>query len=360
MDGVHPMNTYVPLHVIGVDHLIGSTAITVSFQIPPEHAQKFTWQPGQHLPIRVVVDGQQHLRTYTISASGHTGEPLRITVKRVPGGKVSNWINDHVRVGDQIEAAAPRGQFICDVAAAQRRTLYFIGAGSGITPLYAMATAALAAEPDSQVFLLYGNHNAKTVIFADELKALSDSHGDRFAVKHVWSDTWASWQSPFAKGRVNTEVLEKFFDELPPYAQDAQYYVCGPSTMNIDVTASLQRLDVPLSRIHTESFGGATPGDRATDNAVAADAAIVVDADRYQIHVPEGQTVLEAALSAHVPAPFSCQAGVCGTCVAALDSGTVHQRAAMALSEDDLASDKILTCQAVPTSRQISVSYKTR
>lgn len=354
------MNTYVPLQVIGVDNMIDSKATTVSFQVPTDHVQDFTWQPGQHLPIRVVVDGQQHLRTYTISASGHTAEPLRITVKRVPGGVVSNWINDHVRVGHQIEAASPRGQFRCDVAATKRRTLYFIGAGSGITPLYAMATAALVQEPESQVFLLYGNHNAKTVIFADELKALSDTHSDRFAVKHVWSDTWASWQSPFAKGRINTEVLEKFFDEHPPYAQDAQYYICGPGTMNADVTANLQRLDVPLSRIHTESFGGAMVGGEATDNAVAADAAVAVDADRYQVHVPPGQTVLEAALNAQVPAPFSCQAGVCGTCVATLESGTVHQRATMALSEDDLASGKILTCQAVPTSPELNVSYKTR
>ena len=147
-------------------------ATTVRFAVPPALSDTFRWQAGQHVTLRFRIEGAEVRRSYSISETPTSGESLRITVKRVKDGLVSNHVNDCITAGDAVDVMPPFGGFYLDPEPQGRRTYYFFGAGSGITPLYAMIRSVLAAEPYSVARLAYGNVNADSVIFREALAGL--------------------------------------------------------------------------------------------------------------------------------------------------------------------------------------------
>lgn len=348
---------FVRLAVAHVRNELGGAAKTLVFDVPPSQAERFRWRPGQHVTPRVHLDGEELRRSYSISSSPYGDEGLRITVKRVAGGRVSNFINDRIEAGHELEVMPPFGGFCLDPGLRLRRTHYFFGAGSGITPLYSMLHSVLEAEPYSVAHLIFGNTNADTILFRDALDALRAAHPRRLTVSHVLSSpSMGSSVSPWRTGRLDARSIEAVFAEHPPYAQDTQYYVCGPGDMNAAVRGALMGLDVPQSRIHEESYGGAIEEDRSIEG-IAATARVLLAGREHTVPIAAGQTVLQAVRSASLTPPFSCQSGVCGACRGHLREGHVHLRARMALEDSELERGAILTCQAVPTTPSLSVVY---
>lgn len=346
-----------PLRVLDTRTELGGMAKTVMFDVPQALRDTFAWRAGQHLSFRLNVNGEEQRRSYSISSSPVTGEPLRITVKRVKGGVLSTHINTTVQKGDVIDVMPPFGGFCLDPGATARRTHYFFGAGSGITPLYAMLGSVMAGEPNSFAHLAYGNSNEKSILFEDALNAFREAHPDRLSIHHVFSRPgWWSSADYWRKGVLDKAAIEALITENPPYAQDAQYYICGPGSMNETVKDALMSLDVPTSRIHMESYGGATQLDTSV-RGLAAQAQVTLGGQSHSIDIAKGQTVLDALKAAGLKPPFSCQSGVCGACRANLDSGQVHMRARMALEDGDIARGAVLTCQSLPTTGTLSLSY---
>ena len=345
------------LAVLETREELGGMAKTVMFEVPNAVRDTFAWRPGQHLSFRFELDGKEQRRSYSISSSPFTGDPLRITVKRVKGGIVSNYINDTLNKGDVIDVMPPFGGFCLDPGAKLRRTHYFFGAGSGITPLFAMLSSVMAAEPNSFAHLAYGNNNEKSILLEDELNILWEEHPNRMSIHHVFSKPgWWSSADYWRKGMVDKDAIEALIAENPPYAQDAQYYVCGPGGMNTSVKDALMSLDVPASRIHMESYGGTTQLDTSVEG-LAARAQVTLGGTTQTIDIAQGQTVLDAARTAGLKPPFSCQSGVCGACRAKLTNGEVHIRARMALEDADIAKGAILTCQSLPTTKDLTLTY---
>ncbi len=332
-------------------------ATSVRFAVPLDLSDTFLWRAGQHVTLRFWIDGVEVRRSYSISETPASGAPLRITVKRVKGGLVSNHINDRITAGDIVDVMPPFGGFCLEPEPISRRTYYFFGAGSGITPLYAMIRTIMVAEPYSVAFLAYGNVNAGSIIFRKPLADMEQQTEGRLIARHVLSSpSWLSSFSHWRRGRIDGDAIAAFVDEHPPYAQDAQYYVCGPGGMNSTVRAALQGLDVPDVRIHTESYGASEPLDDSI-KGVAATASVRLKGTSLTVPISAGQTVLDAVRAAGVNPPYSCESGVCGACRAHLRNGKVHLRARMALTEADVERGIILTCQALPTTPQLAVEY---
>ena len=351
------MQDFHKLKVLDTRSEIGGQAKTVMFDVPSHLRDTFAWKPGQHLSFRFNIKGEEVRRSYSISSSPDTGEPLRITVKRVKGGLISNHINDTVKAGDVIDVMPPFGGFTLAGEQNARCTHYFFGAGSGITPLYAMMGSAMASQPQSVAYLAYGNVNEKSMLLGEEITALVDANPERLQVNHIFSKLgWLSSADYWRSGIIDKDAIEALITENPPYAQDTQYYICGPGGMNKAVKDVLMSLDVPATRIHMESYGGAAEVDDSV-TGMAATAQIQLGGQTHQVAVAQGQTVLEAARAAGLAPPFSCQSGVCGACSAKLSDGTVHMRARMALEDADVAKGQILTCQSVATSDKITVRY---
>ena len=346
-------------HKLRVEHIHYEVegAATIVFNVPPHLTEVFGWQPGQHLTLRFNLNDEEVRRSYSISASPYSGDPLRITVKRVEGGLVSNHINNRVRPGDVIDVLPPVGGFVLNPEASVRRTHYFFGSGSGITPISSMLHAVLLAEPYSMVHLVYGNRSADTILFKQQLAELCEQHPERITVDHVLSrpSIWSSFTA-WRRGRIDSCTVEAAIDEHPPYAQDTQYYICGPGGMNRTVKKALMGLDVPANRIHSESYGGVDGADNSV-KGIAAAARIALGGQTHGVAVAGGQTILQAARDAGLDAPFSCQAGVCGACKAYLAKGKVHMRARMALEDHEIDRGAILTCQSVATTGELSLSF---
>ena len=313
--------------------------VSLVFDVPSDHQDRFRYSAGQYLTLRVTVAGVEHRRCYSMSSSPALAEPLRITVKRDPGGVVSNWINDTVVAGAEIHAEAPQGRFVLDSSA--REIVAFAG-GSGITPVFSLIRTALAST-DRRVRLFYANRSAESVIFSEPLRGLADEYGDRLTIRHHL-DT--------ERGVVTADVLAEFLRA----AGDAEYFVCGPTLFMDAVEASLR--SEPTDRVHLERFVSATPQVAPGDTAVTDEVIIELDRRTTTARYRSGNTLLQTARLAGLKAPSSCETGSCGTCIAQVTEGAARMLNNNALTDDEVADGLVLTCQALPTSETVRVVYE--
>ena len=346
------------LTVAAVREEIPGLARSVVFDVPATLANTFNWRAGQHLTLQFQIKGEEVRRTYSISEAPLQNAALRVTVKRVQNGLVSNYINDNIVPGNVINVAPPFGSFCFKPDARARRTCYFFAAGSGITPIYAMIRALLAAEPYSVAYLVYGNTDARSTIFCTALTELEAASEGRLVVRNVLSRrSFWSFEACWRRGRIDATAVVQFIAEHPPEAQDTRYFICGPGGMNAAVQTALRNIDVPDNRIRLESYGSTdTEMDLSVDGCESA-ARITLNGQTLQVSVDAGQTLLEAVRAAGGMPPYSCQSGVCGSCRAQITQGTVHMRSRMALEDKEIEGGAILTCQAVPTSPKVSLSF---
>ena len=220
-------------------------------------------------------------------------------------------------------------------------------------------------EERSYVNMIYGNRNQDSIMFNSELKQLQEQYKDRFvlvhtlsSLKNAWSDLWkTSEEQPYRKGRIDSEALQWFINEHPPYAQNAEYYICGPGTMIENIKTSLKGIDVPDERIFTESFGGSDVTDttNAFDNAKLT---ATLNGETTQLTMPKGKTILRTLIDAGKEPPYSCEGGVCSTCICKLKSGKIHMKNNMALTDKDVEQGYILSCQSIPLTENVEVKYE--
>jgi ferredoxin-NADP reductase len=350
-------------HTLRVKGIVEETDDTRSFllDVPSDLQEAFRYRPGQFCTFRVHVGGEDHARCYSMSSAPETEDDLVVTVKRVPGGLVSNWLNDHVATGDVLEVTAPMGTFC--VAPAEQPIIAFCG-GSGVTPVLSIAKSVLAATGRS-VRLLYANRDPSSVMFGEGLDTLQARHPRRFELLHHFD---------LDGGFVEPRAITAFVDAH----LDAHFYICGPGPFMDLVEGTLLGIGVDPDAIFIERFETAgQPGPVAFGESDPAD---VVDAEVPEAGAPEagppeqvvlilrgkkneiayhdGDTVLETARRANLPAPYSCEAGSCATCMALIREGTANMRVNNALTPEELEEGWVLTCQALPTSPSITVEYE--
>jgi ferredoxin-NADP reductase len=302
-----------------VGRVVRETAEATSFvlDVPEDLRAAFAYRSGQFCTLRVWVDGAPHVRCYSMSSAPAVDDELRVTVKKVPGGTVSTWIHDHLTPGSIVEVARPAGFFRLGT---EERDVVAFSAGSGITPVVSLVKTALATT-SRRVRLLYANQDHETVILRAELDRLGLRYGDRCTVAH---------HLDVERGLVGPDDVRAFADGVDP------------------------------TRIHIERF---TPDELPSEPVPVDDGAtttrITIElggrtstADHYP-----GTTILQTARQLEMDPPFSCESGSCATCMAKLLEGTASMRVNNALTGDEVADGWVLTCQALPTSPALHVSY---
>ena len=352
-------------------------AVSISFELPEDLKESFQYKPGQYLTVKINVDGQEFRRAYSLSSSPVMDELLTITTKRVDKGIVSNYLNDHIKPGDFLEVMPPMGNFVPDIDPNRQRTYIFFSGGSGITPVFSIMKSVLELEPHSKILLFYGNRNAESIIFHQELMELRERYPDRVETIHSLDEYSATWEG--YKGRMDRDKANYLLNKYARgVAAHAEYFLCGPSGMMREVELALQDKLIPKSKIHKENFTSSLnlEEDTATQSAGAGGAAaeaaetspagelnfpvkakIILDGRETEIEIKEDETVLEAAIDADLDPPFACQIGACSTCRAKLREGKVSMDEREALTDEEMDEGYILTCQSRPTAAPLVIDY---
>ena len=346
---------FFPLTVARVDALTDDAA-AVTFAVPDELRERFAFAPGQSLTVRRRVGEADERRSYSICVPA--GAAPRIGVRAVAGGAVSGWLVRELAPGDVVEVQAPSGAFTPDLPAAGRHVL--LPAGSGITPMLSIAGSVLAAQPGTEVTLIYGNRRSDSVMFADELADLKDSYPARLQLVHVLSRE--PQEVELFNGRLDAAKLRELLPATVDVALVDHWWLCGPFGMVTDAIEVLTGFGVPRGRIHRELFyvGDDPPAEvHHVDAPVGAGAevTVVLDGRTTVVTVPPDVAVLDGAQRVRPDLPFACKGGVCGTCRALVRHGEVRMRRNYALEQDEVDAGYVLTCQALPVSEEITVDY---
>ena len=354
------MSKFHPLSVARVERETRD-AVAITFDVPPSLAPAFRYEPGQHVSVRARIGGQEVRRSYSI-CSAVQDATLRIAVKRNPHGVFSTWANEALRPGERLDVMPPMGHFGLPLAPGNRRHYVAFAAGSGITPLLSIVKTTLAAEPQSEVTLFYGNRASGTVMFREELAALNDVHLARFNLVHVLSRE--AQDIDLLHGRIDRAKADALLARWVDLARVDAVYVCGPDGMMQAVADALHARGFPAERVRIERFATSVPkhehrSARPVEPGHAeCEVNVVLDGATRTFTVRKGdESILDAGLRAGVELPYSCKAGVCSTCRAKLTAGAVDMDVNFALEDYEVARGFVLTCQSYPVTDRVAVDY---
>lgn len=333
----------------------GPEAVAIRLDVPGGLRDAFAFAPGQYLTLRAEVEGADIRRSYSIASL--PGEGVWVGVKHVPGGAFSGFAQ-RLRAGDRVRVMPPEGRFTdpgCD-------RLVLVAAGSGITPMVALAGAALARG--AEVTLVYGNRRSETIMFREVLERLKDRYLDRFALIHVLSRE--EQDVPLLNGRVNGEKLARLHRAgVLDLAGADGVFLCGPGEMIDDVAAACRDLGVPRDRVHHERFFMAGEAPRAPVSA-AAEAAVaegvavevVIDgATRQFAMMGSDDSVLAAGERQGIDLPYSCRGGMCCTCRCRVTEGRAEMAVNYSLEPWEIEAGFVLACQARPVTARLGLDF---
>ncbi|CAM5361233.1 1,2-phenylacetyl-CoA epoxidase subunit PaaE [Leifsonia shinshuensis] len=354
-------------HTLAVAEVRPLTAasVEVTFAVPDDLHGEYDYLPGQHVALRATVGGKELRRSYSICRPPTPGR-ISVAIKRDLGGAFSTWATSELHAGDRIDVMSPQGTFTIDLTALDGVHVAGIAAGSGITPLMALASSVLSASDTSTFTLVYTNRTAIDVMFLEELADLKDRYPSRLALHHVLSREQRS--APLLSGRIDEERLRTILDALLPPDTVDQWFLCGPFELVQLCRDVLETYDVPRQSIHFELFTTGEPGEVRGDvghpvvvheGERTAEIEFTLDGQTSTVTTPvdANESVLNAALRVRPDVPFACTGGVCGTCRARLLSGDVRMTENYALEPEELEAGYVLTCQSHPLTEKVAVDY---
>ena len=342
-------------------------AVSVSFEVPEELKASFNYHPGQYTTLKLNINGENVNRSYSFCSSPFMNEQLTIAVKRVAGGKGSNFINDNFKPGVEIEVMEPMGNFHSVIDENNQKHYFLFGGGSGITPVMAILKSVLVKELKSKVTLFYGNRNEESIIFKDKLGSFTEQYADRLKLVHVLDSplgTWSTYLGPISKD----VALKLLRENTSLNFQNAEFFICGPTPMMKNVEEALAVLQIPKEKVHIEYFTAKADEDKkAADVGATVESAIpftgktmvkiIYDGNTREFEVKEKETILAAALDAGYDPPYSCMVAACCTCRAKLLSGKVEMDDRESLTDAEISRGYVLTCQSHPKSHGIVLNY---
>ncbi|WP_240309337.1 MULTISPECIES: ferredoxin--NADP reductase [Sphingomonas] len=350
-------------HSLEVAEVVAETdeARSIRFAVPPELAPIFRFRAGQHLTLRADIGGEDVRRNYSLCVAPDDGA-LTVTVKQIAGGAFSNWVARELKAGDRLDVMPPHGSFTVDFDPSKARRYVGFAGGSGITPIMSLIRTALKSEPRSRFTLFYGNRDASSIIFLEQLAALKDRYLGRFELYHFLADEEGDVE--LLNGMLDQPTCERAIAAFVGDAQDVDaWFVCGPGPMMDAAEAAMLKAGVAPDRIHIERFTAGRPSAalaaemaQLSKQASGLQMSVTIDGRTRKVAF-DGSNILDSARASGLPAPFACKAGVCATCRARVTSGEVSMAARYGLTDEEIDAGYILTCQSVPTGDGVAVDY---
>ncbi len=332
-------------------------AISIHFEQPASGYIKY--QSGQFFTVIADINGKEQRRAYSLCSSPFVDANPAVTVKRVEGGLMSNYLNDNAKAGQELRLMEPIGNFTTGFDSANARHIVLFGGGSGITPLISIAKSALDQEPNSKVSLIYANQNIDTVIFKAKLDQMVAESGGRFSLVHVLENAPEGMECP--TGWLTEQIIKESLAELPQEAAaNTEYFMCGPGPMMDIIESSLANLGIDKAQVHKESFTTSLDSkeestSEASDEIVAREVTIIYDDEEFKYTVEPGESILEKGLDEDIDLPFSCQSGLCTACRGKCTSGKVKMDEDEGLSEAEIDEGYVLPCVSHPLTDDVVI-----
>lgn len=342
------------LHKLKVVDIIQETEQAKTFFLQPLDEWNPVYKPGQYLTLIFFRNGIEKRRSYSLTSDSHE-KLLSITVKRVVNGEFSRYILGHVEIGDTLETIGIGGFFhFAEQLSPQTKQLFFLAAGSGITPVFALINEALQKYPAAEIILLYSNKNENDVIFYKQLQKLQQQYSSRFKIEWLFSNSMSIYTGRLSNYLLNI-LLSKYVKE-PAYTF---FYLCGPFDYMLMINITLLAYGAKAENIFREQFNTLprivkpVPPDTNEHTAV-----LHIANNIYNIRVQYPDTILAAAKKKNIMLPYSCEAGRCGSCVATCKKGKVWMAYNEVLMDDEIAKGKILVCQSYPVGEDVEIQYE--
>ncbi|MFC3608544.1 glycine-betaine demethylase subunit GbcB [Stutzerimonas tarimensis] len=348
-------------HLVRCVKVIQETWDVRTFCFMADQPLMFFFKPGQFVTLELEINNEPVMRSYTISSSPSVPYSFSITVKRAPGGRVSNWLHDNLNVGDQLPVHGPVGLFnVIDFPADK---VLFLSGGVGITPVMSMARWLFDTNANVDMSFVHSARAPKDLIYHRELEHMA-ARVDNFSLHLICEsyghgESWAGY-----RGYLDQRMLEL----IAPDYLEREVFCCGPTPYMAAVRRLLEGKGYDMARYHEEAFGP-VPAEVCADvkelAAEAADAEPVAAADQLQvsftdtgksIRIAPGETVHSAAVQLGLHIPKACGMGICGTCKVLKVSGEVVMEHNGGITEEDEAEGYILACCSVPQG-DVAVEY---
>lgn len=345
------MNSF-PLKVVRIKQET-KDAVTLCFKQPS--LRKIKYQAGQYLTLSLLINGRKFSRPYSLSSAPSVDSLIEVTIKRVPNGVVSNYINDYVKVEDTIEVMGPMGDFTFDSMYSQS-TVYLWGVGSGITPLFSLIKEILKTYSNTKIHLVLGNKLIESSIFIDSLLRLKQENGSIFKLTQFYSqENIFDERNGVYKGRIDSEIVSKLVSQNVNY-KDSLHYVCGPVDFKETVHSSLLGLNIPSTSVFSEDFE-LVINPKDLSNVEECRMSLLFEGVTTNLYIPKGKSVLEIALDNMVEIPYACQVGYCNMCKGIVRSGKLKMLG-LNTERQDLAEDEFLLCCSYPVTKEVSLEVK--
>lgn len=347
------MSHFHPLRVKHIEH-ITPNSVTVSFEIPNDLKDEFRFTPGQYINIRKELNGKELRRSYSICSSAGNGD-LTIGIKKVDSGLFSQFANNELKSGDVLDIYPPLGHFTFDPAESRNKNIAAFAAGSGITPIMSIMKSVLE-ETDGNFILVYGNKSAAETMFHKEITELIAEYPERLKVYFIYSQE-QDGESMF--GRIERSTVNFIINNKHKDTTFDAYYLCGPEAMIHTVSDTLTEKGITKEMIRFELFTTADAGEEDLSSIPEGKTKVkvIVDDEEFEFIMDHKERVLDAALKEDIDAPYSCQGGICSSCMAKLKQGKVEMVKNQILTDSELEEGLILTCQSHPLTDTIVVDY---
>ncbi len=350
------MAHFYPLKVKNIEKA-SKDAVVLTFDIPLQYIPHFRFKQGQYITLKLNIDGENVIRSYSICTSPYSEKDLKVAVKKVPNGKMSTYINKNLKIGDTIEVMPPAGKFYTELNSANKKKYILFAGGSGITPMMSIIKSTLFIEKQSEIVLFYANREVDNVIFKDDIDAIAQNNNN-FKVIYIFDNPPPDYPEE-QTGFLNNDKVKLLLEKH--HAQKAdECFICGPTPMMQIIEQSLQQLHISSEKIHIEYFTAIENSNTQTENIEKIESEVTVIL--YGIETKfkldsDGISILDAAIQHGVDAPFSCKGGVCSTCRAKVIEGKTRMTMNYALTEQEVSDGFILTCQAHPVSEKVVIDY---
>ncbi|NAS31651.1 2Fe-2S iron-sulfur cluster binding domain-containing protein [Flavobacteriaceae bacterium R38] len=330
------------------------SSVTVSFDIPEAQKDNFSFDAGQYITIKKELNGEELRRAYSICSAKNSGG-LSIGIKEVTDGTFSKYANTSLKAGDVLEIHEPEGKFTL-TSTSEKRTIAAFAAGSGITPIMSIMKTLLEEESESSFVLVYGNKTVEETMFHSEINELINTYPDRLSVYFTYSQEASE---SILSGRIDKSTVNYIIKNVHKDQVFDAFYLCGPEEMITTVSDTLKESNIAEDKIKFELFTSSS--DNSSAQKLIADGnvqiKVQVDDEEFSFTADKSKRILDVILEQKIDAPYSCQGGICSSCIAKVTEGKAEMTQNQILTDTEVAEGLILTCQAHALTDTITVDY---